>query len=336
MKKYYGAINGLRTLSAFGIVMMHVASNNNYQITGGIYENIIPSFTNLVFLFMEISAFSMCCGYYKKLMSNNINLSEFYKKRFMKTLPFFGFLVLLDIVITPSKAALYEAFADLTLIFGFLPNPGNISVIGVGWFLGLLFVFYLCFPFFCVLLETPKRAWLSFIISLLYNFSCINYFYVGRSNILYSACFFIAGGLIYVYREHLENFNKKALIFTILISVIIYYSVGGDTITCLLVSSSLLIYAIASNGGILENSITNFFSNISLEIYLSHMAVFRVLEKLKINTIIGNGWIQYIITVFLTLLGSSTLAVIVKKIGTLIVKRKKALNVHLFSKDKSI
>ena len=103
-----------------------------------------------------------------------------------------------DRVISPSRDALYEAFADLTLLFGFLPNAGDISVIGVGWFLGLVFVFYLCFPFFCVLLETKKRAWSAFGISLIYNFVCANYFGVGRTNILYSACFFLAGGLIYL------------------------------------------------------------------------------------------------------------------------------------------
>ena len=56
-----------------------------------------------------------------------------------------------------SIEALYEGFADLTLMFGFLPNAGNISVIGVGWFLGLIFVFYICFPFYCVLIQNKRE-----------------------------------------------------------------------------------------------------------------------------------------------------------------------------------
>lgn len=193
MTKRYDAIDGLRTIACIGIVMMHMAANNSYSIDGFIYRRMIPSFTDFVFLFMTVSAFGMCCGYYKKVLENKINLSDFYTKRFKKILPFFACLVLLDVIISPSVSSLYEAFADITLMFGFLPNAGDISVIGVGWFLGLIFVFYLCFPFFCVLLQNKRRAWIVFIISLIYNFVCINYFDVNRTNILYSACFFIAG-----------------------------------------------------------------------------------------------------------------------------------------------
>lgn len=111
---------------------------------------------------MTISAFGMCCGYCEKILHNQISFSDFYGKRFKKILPFFGILIVLDIIISPSLDSLYEGFADLTLMFGFLQKP--IEVIGVGWFLGLVFVFYLIFPFFCVLLENKRRAWLVVIV----------------------------------------------------------------------------------------------------------------------------------------------------------------------------
>ena len=72
MKKYYGSIDGLRTIACIGIVMMHAASNSNYSLNGFLYESVIPSFTNFVFLFMAVSAFSMCCGYYEKVLNNEI------------------------------------------------------------------------------------------------------------------------------------------------------------------------------------------------------------------------------------------------------------------------
>lgn len=168
-KEYYGAIDGLRTIACIGIVLMHMEANNSYSISGFIYDSMIPSFTNFVFLFMIVSAFGMCCGYYEKVINKKISFNDFYGNRFKKILPFFGLLVLLDIVMSPSIDALYEAFADLTLLFGFLSGVGNITVIGVGWFLGLIFVFYICFPFFCVLLQSKRRAWMAFVISLIYN-----------------------------------------------------------------------------------------------------------------------------------------------------------------------
>lgn len=313
MKKYYGSIDGLRTTACIGIVMMHAASNSNYSLNGFLYESVIPSFTNFVFLFMAVSAFSMCCGYYEKVLNNEISFSDFYGKRFKKILPFFGILVLLDVIVSPSVGSVYEAFADLTLLFGFLPDAGNISVIGVGWFLGLIFVFYLCFPFFCVLIENRRRAWLAFAVSLFYNYVCTVYFDVGRTNILYCSCFFLGGGLIYLYRVEIAKFSRIIAALAAAAAVTVYYAAAENTITCLLVSLSLLIYAVRAEGGILENRITKFFGSISMEIYLSHMVIFRIIEKTELNTAAGNGWIQYAITVVGMLAGASLFSVVMQK-----------------------
>lgn len=253
-KKRYETINGLRTIAAFGIVMMHMAANNYYEITGYVYEKIIPSFTNFVFLFMTVSAFGMCCGYYEKILDRSISISDFYNKRFKKAFPFFSILVFLDILIAPSSKSLYEGFANLTLLFGLLPYGGNIEVIGVGWFLGLVFVFYLCFPFFCYLIENKKKAWIIFGISLLYNFICCTYFGVGRQNILYSGCFFLAGGLVYLYQNEIVEMASRKMargffLGTTAFSVVVYYMVGENTATYLLVSVMLLVYAVSNSGG---------------------------------------------------------------------------------------
>lgn len=323
-RRHYGAIDGLRTMAAIGIVMMHMAANNDYAITGFIYERLIPSFTHFTLLFMVISAFGMCNGYYEKILSNQISLSAFYRKRFLKVLPFFELLVIMDIIISPSSGVLYEAFADLTLLFGFLPNAGNITVIGVGWFLGVIFVFYICFPFFCCLIETRRRAWAAFVVSLVYNYVCINYFKVGSSNILYSSCYFFAGGLIYLYRDEITEWCGKAscrralALGLVAASIALYYAIGGTslwdgiTVTYLLVSSTMLVYALAVSKGaggpgghsLLDNRFTSFFSGISMEVYLSHMAVFRAVEKIGLNTRFGRGWVQYGITVVVTVAGA--------------------------------
>ena len=104
-KRHYGAIDGLRMIAAFGIAMMHIRANSNYEIAGYVYNTVIPSFTNFVFLFMTVSAFGMCCGYYDKILKGRVDFSEFYGKRFKKILPFFGALVLLDIIMSPSVAS---------------------------------------------------------------------------------------------------------------------------------------------------------------------------------------------------------------------------------------
>ena len=51
-----------------------------------------------------------------------------------------------------------------------------------------------------------------------------------------------------------------------------------------------------------------------MEIYLSHMVVFRLVEKMRLNILFGNGWLQYFITVILVLVGAACFSVIVKRL----------------------
>ena len=66
-KKHYYGIDWLRAMACIGIVMMHIQANNTYQLTGFIAEKLITYFTDFTFLFMAISAFGMCVGYYEKV-----------------------------------------------------------------------------------------------------------------------------------------------------------------------------------------------------------------------------------------------------------------------------
>ena len=50
-----------------------------------------------------------------------------------------------------------------------------------------------------------------------------------------------------------------------------------------------------------------------MEIYLSHMVVFRLIEKMRLNIMFGNGWLQYFITIILVLVGAACFSVVVKK-----------------------
>lgn len=301
----YDALDGLRAFAAIGVVIMHI-KENGYAIEGFISEHIIGEMGNFVFLFMVISGFSMCCGYFEKIMSHQISVEQFYAKRYTRIWPFFALLCLLDVLMSPTLESIYELFANLTLCFGFLPNA-NIQVIGVGWFLGLVFAFYVVFPFFCYLLADLRRAWFAFAAALIFNLLCTNYFFnadhIGvsfdaRSNILYCFVFFMAGGLVYLYRNQVKQFAETFRWFVLLASilaVITYIFIGRSVFTLLAVSTLLLIYAIGvSTGGILRNRVTHFISGISMEIYLSHMVFYRAMEKIGLLHLFGNELVSYI------------------------------------------
>ena len=305
-KKHYYGIDWLRAMACIGIVMMHIQANNTYHLSGFIAEKMIPSFTDFTFLFMTISAFGMCVGYYVKVKSVKVNWLDLYKKRYMKVLPFFAVVVLMDIVFNHDLTSIVEAIPNLTLTRGFFPN--DIGQIGVAWFLGLVFVFYAIFPLFCAMLNTQKSGWLFFLVSLLLNFVVARFYEMGRQNIVYSLPSFVAGGLTYLYRDKVKNWYIF-LPFAIL-SIFIYYLIGGSAYTCFLVSTSFLLLAISIGG---YSRIVSFISGISMEIYLSHMVVFRLVKMMRLNIMFGNGWLQYFITVILVLVGAACFSVIVKK-----------------------
>lgn len=57
------------------------------------------------------------------------------------------------------------------------------------------------------------------------------------------------------------------------------------------------------------------------EIYLSHMALSRVIEELGLNKAIGNGWVQYFVTAVVVLAGTTLFAVVMQKLIGIIINR---------------
>ena len=110
------------------------------------------------------------------------------------------------------------------------------------------------------------------------------------------------------------HINKWIMLLMVWLSIIGYYLISGNVFFCLIVSSCFVVYAVISLGGVLQNGFTRFISSISMEIYLSHMFIFRIVEKLKLNTIIGNGWLQYLFTVVSVLIGAIIFSLIMQRI----------------------
>lgn len=334
----YDSIDGLRALCAIGIIFMHMAAkgNNRYEMQGVIINKVIPFFTEFVYLFMIISAFSICCGYYKRISEGIITPSQFYEKRYSKILPFFSVLVIFDLLLEHSISAIYEGIANLTLAFGLLPNA-NISVIGVGWFLGTVFVFYMLFPYFCFLMKNKVRAWLAMLITIVYNYMSLNYFFdeahvvqdmSKRTNFIYSSMFFMTGCMIFLYKDFLVSFVKKVrwiLLIAIIATIVGYFFINTTqfvkNIYFVILFSLMLIYAIGADNSLLNNKFTKFIAGISLEIYLCHMMIFRIVEKLHLNYLFGNGWVSYLFTTLIVICGAIVFSLSFQKIYSYLLKK---------------
>lgn len=317
-KLRFGGIDGLRTIACFGIIAMHIRENTNYQISSYFYDNIITSWTQFVYFFFTISGFALSVGYYEKFKNNKVDLNKFYSSRYKKTLPFFSLMILIELVYSRSLQSLIEGLMEFTLTFGLLPN-NKFDVIGVGWFLGVIFVFYFMYPFFVFMLDNKKRAWIALVLSLMINYLCQIYFFTDkfviseftpRHTFIFCTPFLISGGLIYLYLDDVIKWIKQyhyLLLFLSIIVTILYYIIpdkvfGLDifVVKILIVSVAWLLYALNDKSKVLDNSLMSYFSKISMEMYLAHMVMFRFVEKTVGLYLFGNNIISYFLTFVLT------------------------------------
>ena len=326
-KRKYEILDGYRAYAAIGIILMHIRGNGRFGFSGFFYDRIIASFTNLTFFFMLLSAFSMCCGYYEKFKNNSINIEQFYKRRYERIWPYFALLCTIELIVDHNLNSLFEWFADITLVFGLLPNE-NITVVGVGWFIGIIFVFYIMFPFFVFLIANKKRAWAVFFVTIIINILCQKYFFDSnhmidgfceRTNILYSSIFFVAGGLIYLYRDIIkEQVMKYKWIFILFIigTILFYYAVNSSVFTMVVLFSLFICVGLITNNlssAIFNNKVICFLSSISMEVYLCHMFVYRVVEKLRWLHLSEFEIINYGLVSMITITGAIVMAFVLKK-----------------------
>ncbi len=340
-KERYNNLDGLRALSCLGIIAMHIKANTAYKITGFLYETVVASWTNFVYLFLMISGFGMFCGYYEKIKNCKIDLDTFYLKRYKKILPFFSLLILIDVIVYHSFDHVIEGITELTLVYGLLPN-NQPDVIGVCWTLGVIFLFYMLFPFFCFLCSTKRRAWFSFMISLVLNLFCSIYFFsekfviedfAFRHNFLFCTPLFLIGGLIYLYRNTIKlivnRFRYAFPILCILLYILFlltpskFFNIEFIAFKNLVLFIPWLCYAISVESHILCNRVMKYLSGISLEMYLAQMVIFRAVEKFKLLYLFGYGWISFIIAFLFITVGLVFFIEIYKKFAGIIFEKFK-------------
>ena len=139
-----------------------------------------------------------------------------------------------------------------------------------------------------------------------------------------------AGGVVFLYKNPLEEFAKSKKFFVELLAVISvcsYFIIGANTFTLLFVCVMFLLCALGiERNGILINPVTTFISSISFEIYLCHMMIYRAIEKLNFTHLVSNDVVSYVITCIGTILGSVFFAVITQY---LIDKTKGVINTSI-------
>ena len=235
MERRYKNLDVIRTIACLGIVLVHVLKNITIsrlpdgQIFNFIFNSILLKLEKFVSLFFILSGFSISCGYYNKIKNSEISMIVFYKRRLKKIYPLFALLVIVEsfyLLLTQSGNfgnTLMECIADLSLSFAFLPFS-NLTIVGVGWALGVIFAFYMIYPFLVFATCDKKNCWIILLFSIILSYGSRNYFsYHGvypNANIAIWMEYFILGIIIYLYRGNISAWLKKVQPLGILILII--------------------------------------------------------------------------------------------------------------------
>ena len=120
------------------------------------------------------------------------------------------------------------------------------------------------------------------------------------------------------------KYHKKLLIICLAASIFEFYkpSFVDEFMYLNLLFGIWLVYAISGERKWLSNKVVKYLSGISMEIYLSHMVLFRCTEKLGLDGLTNSTNANYVIATVFTLVSTICFCHIVKyKILSVFEKR---------------
>ena len=161
--------------------------------------------------------------------------------------------------------------------------------------------------------------------------------YINRTNILYSMPFFLTGGLLYIFRGEICSFVKgraqsedivpkadgryKAyacykkerlkqwyILLACIIATVLYYILPDMAFGISIIDQKTAfvfalwcVYAIGAKSFVLNNCVLKVIAKYSMEIYLSHMIVLRVLQILRVTELMNKSIMSFLIMAVLLL-----------------------------------
>lgn len=143
------------------------------------------------------------------------------------------------------------------------------------------------------------------------------------------------GGLFYLYKAEIEETVNKYTLPIVMGCIgltVLYYFVpdrirGIDLVVfkCLVLYSSWLCIALGKTNTVMSNRFTALVSGISMEMYLSHMIIFRMIEKVGISSSLGNSIAGYICTSLIVIVLLISAIMIYKKIAEMMSAKIKQI-----------
>ena len=251
-KIYFGGLNELRAIAAFGVIIHHIEQFKGMNGITISNVNLLFLIRNLgkssVDLFFVLSAFLITYLLLQEKSNNNgsINIGKFYLRRIFRIWPLYYLIMLISFVLIPlvSNLSIFEhnesllnlindpdnyTFKTIFLYLSFLPQYSRV-VLGASqsWSIGVEEQFYLIMPL--VLLFLNRKSFFIFILILVgiyfipiieihkWVYEITRYFRIMGIGVI--------GGYFYYYNSStISNLTKSKFLYFLILALIIILSV---------------------------------------------------------------------------------------------------------------
>ena len=156
----------LRGLCAIGVAYYHLRgwlTHEHWHVLG----------TYGVYIFFILSGASLMLAYAQR--QNGFHVGSFLWRRFLRLAPLLWLVIAYDTYLHPPENFFHSAqiFLNASLLYG-LANPGQISLVGGGWSLGIEVVYYLFFPVIIAVFTSWRPALLITLVVLICQWVFVN------------------------------------------------------------------------------------------------------------------------------------------------------------------
>lgn len=246
MKKRLLYLDVCRFWAVFLVIIYHIDVHmTNYNITSIRSFTIHNNYFTGVTLFIIISGLSLTMG----LKNKKVNWLSFYKKRILSVLPllyiaytiqYFRLFILYKS--SPLTGEKWRIIFTLMGLDGYLSNLTPTFYLGIGeWFIGMILLFYIVFPFFYYLLKEKKIFFIIITFSIYISTIFIPNPYLGFPT-MFSLIPTFSLGMFLGYYEFEIKFRLFLVLLTLFIIFQFFYipaiGMSSRTISDLIVSTT--------------------------------------------------------------------------------------------------
>jgi len=349
--KRHPYIDALRGWAIIGVLLAHVSIVGSVIYPSWLYKiTYIYVAPRGVQLFFVVSAFTLCLSWYNRKKEEKHALLNFYIRRFFRIAPLFYVVLLYFLYIqnywsgNPNHFSLPNILATIFFLNGFFPAWLNNIVYG-GWTIAVEMTFYLCFPLLVSYIKSIRTSLFVLLLAMILMqglrlyLNTLSLFHATFSTFTFEFFpsqlpVFLIGIVVFLcLNSPWTLLDRKVFKLSLVVFAFALFAqflfhvplIAGHYLYGIFFGL-LLVFLTKYPTKLLVNPITTHIGKVSYSMYLSHVAILYILDRIGFIHLFSTFPILHFFYVFFLLLlvttGVSTVLFhIIERPGQLIGKK---------------